>query len=128
MSQEPILASHVQARQMPSGEGPGYVYAIVAPEAGRVKIGQASTDRLYSRYAQIRTACPFPTQLHSATYHRMRVRAERHAHRLLGHARLHLEWFDLHDQAVQDWLSEQSAVQNFRHALAEELEALLVNR
>jgi hypothetical protein len=69
-----------------------------------------------------------PDELHSASYHRMRLRAEARAHRLLGHARLHLEWFDLDDQAVQDWLSERSAQEGFQHALAEELLALLVNR
>jgi hypothetical protein len=104
----------------PSG---GWVYAIVAPEVLRVKIGSAKEvdDRWDAAMS------PMPAveyQLHSATLHPDRGRAEREAHRQLAHARWGGEWFDMRDAAVEQWLAsrETESVANCLHGYLESLE------
>ena len=121
---QPVRASDVEAQPMPPLEGPGYVYAIVAAECGRVKIGCASSTRGAERPGQIITACPFPAVLHSVTYHRLHRTAEKDAHRLLAHAHRHNEWYDLNDPAVQAWLDERTQLLDYYDEFADAMEAL----
>jgi hypothetical protein len=105
---------------LPSG---GWVYAIVAPEVQRVKIGYARDIDV--RWQLLMTPIPaVEYQLHSATLHEDMRRAEREAHRQLAHARWRGEWFDMQDYAVDQWLAsrETETAANCLHGYFESLE------
>lgn len=83
----------------------GWLYAIVAPEVCRVKIGHAQD--VDSRLDSFRTGSPFHLALHSATLEHNVKAAETAAHRELRHARLVGEWFDMTDPHVDQWLQKR---------------------
>lgn len=87
------------------GNGNGWLYAIVALEVRRVKIGVA--EDVWKRARALQTASPCELLLHSATYHDEVVLAEARAHAELAHARVRGEWFDLTDTDVDAWLARR---------------------
>jgi hypothetical protein len=93
-----LLAEHREA---------GWLYAIVAPEAKRVKIGHARD--VSARALLFQTGSPVVLYLHSATFHLSCHHAEADAHRRLAHARTHGEWFDLQDDQVDGWLAARES-------------------
>jgi hypothetical protein len=98
-SQDPDVAAVL------SGPRSGWLYAIVAPELSRVKIGHAqSVDH---RLDGFRTGAPCHLALHSATLEEDVRAAEAAAHRALKHARQIGEWFDMADPRVDEWLQRR---------------------
>src|SRR3954454_11473985 len=83
--------------------GSGWLYAIVAPEVRRVKIGHAQD--VAKRLLLFQTGSPTELTLHSATLEEDVVLAETAAHMSLAHARVCGEWFDLRDAGVDQWLA-----------------------
>jgi hypothetical protein len=81
----------------------GWLYAIVAPELNRVKIGWAKN--VSKRLLEFQTGSPTELLLHSATLETNILLAEAKAHAPLAHARLRGEWFKLNDYAVDQWLA-----------------------
>jgi hypothetical protein len=78
-------------------EGSGWLYAIVAPEVERVKIGYA--QKVDARLAFHQCGSPVELNIHSDTWHTDVRRAEREAHGLLRHVHVLGEWFDMQDCA-----------------------------
>jgi hypothetical protein len=83
----------------------GWLYAIVAPEVRRVKIGRAQD--VVKRLQELQSGSPSELMLHSATLHDNVPLAEAQAHADLAHARLHREWFELADAKVDEWLASR---------------------
>jgi hypothetical protein len=81
------------------------VYAILAPEFKRVKIGRAKNP--VERMMNMRSGCPCPVELHSAEPSDNVFYDEAVAHGKLAHARVHGEWFDATDWHVRRWLAER---------------------
>lgn len=81
----------------------GWLYAIVAPELTRVKIGHAQD--VARRLLLFQTGSPTELMLHSASLEADVVLAEATAHAALANARLGGEWFDLRDNEVDQWLA-----------------------
>ena len=83
----------------------GWLYAVVAPEVRRVKIGWARD--VEARVRPFQTASPSSLALHSATLHGDVRAAEREAHKELEDAHVLGEWFDLRDPQVDQWLARR---------------------
>jgi Meiotically Up-regulated Gene 113 (MUG113) protein len=84
---------------------PGWIYALIATDVERVKIGY-STDPL-RRWIAVHTASPVPVGLHSLTFHHDVIEAEQEAHARLHEARVKGEWFDTGFSIVFNWLRER---------------------
>jgi Meiotically up-regulated gene 113 len=76
------------------------IYAIQCKQLNAVKIG--ITTSVYSRLRELQTAVPVKLQLLFTIPGSYMI--ERSIHRLLDHARLEGEWFQLSDKAVKEWL------------------------
>jgi Meiotically Up-regulated Gene 113 (MUG113) protein len=85
----------------------GWLYAIVAPEVRRVKIGRAQD--VVKRFLELQIASPSELMLHSATLHDNAPLAEAQVHADLARARLRGEWFDLADYKVDQWLGSRES-------------------
>lgn len=85
----------------------GWLYAIVAQEVNRVKIGHARN--VEHRLQTLQSGSPVELILHSATLESDVRTAESAIHSSLTHARLSGEWFDLSDAAVDQWLATREA-------------------
>jgi hypothetical protein len=85
----------------------GWLYAIIAPEVRRVKIGHAKD--VAKRLLLLQTGSPTELMLHSASLEDHVVLAEAAAHAALAHARQAGEWFDLCDYEVDRWLAAREA-------------------
>jgi hypothetical protein len=90
----------------------GFVYAIVAPDQARVKIGNSVTPK--SRWRSFQTGSPVPLGVHSETFHDDVEEAESAAHAQLADARLHGEWFDMANPHVDIWLAEREKDTDWR--------------
>ena len=91
-----MSAARDELPETPGSRG-GWLYAIVADEVLRVKIGWALD--VWKRLRELQTGSPCLLQLHSAPYHDEVVLAEVTAHAELAHARVRerAEWFRMDD-------------------------------
>jgi hypothetical protein len=86
----------------------GYVYAVMAFEVGRVKIGWSeSLESFDTRLTALRCGSPVALGVHSIIEHRNAYLTEQHLHRRFRSARIHGEWYDINDEKVYRWLCER---------------------
>lgn len=85
--------------------GAGWLYAVVAPDVNRVKVGHARD--VWGRMLLFQTGSPLELYLHAATLHSEVRKAESEAHRELADARIQGECFDLTDARVDAWLARR---------------------
>src|SRR4051812_33678047 len=86
----------------------GYIYAIMAPELNRVKIGlTASKEGINKRLSQIQCGSPCQLYLHSVRKQQNVARVEREIHNRFKRAHIIGEWFNAKDPKVKSWLNER---------------------
>lgn len=81
----------------------GWLYAILAEDVGRVKIGRAK-NVWRNRALLFQTGSPVELAPHSATLEEDVYAAESAAHRVFAPARVQGEWFQI-DIPIQRWLA-----------------------
>jgi hypothetical protein len=101
----------------------GYVYAILAPELGRVKIGRSGRSA-NDRLGEIVPQSPAHLQLHSETWHENTFGVEASLHMRFAHAREIGEWFRVGDPEVSAWLVEREDLMRYYERFTAEIVAL----
>lgn len=122
----PVLARDVPAARPPYRLVGGWIYAILAPELDRVKIGKSERSATH-RLNEIVPQSPAHLELHSETWHEDCEGAERQLHARFAHARERGEWFKASDPRVAAWLEGRLVDGDFRHRLHDEMAALAEN-
>lgn len=83
----------------------GYVYAVMAFEVERVKIGWCeSLESLDIRFRGFQCGSPVQLGIHSVVEHKHPYSTEQHLHRRFRSALIKGEWFDINDEKVYQWL------------------------
>lgn len=99
----------------------GYVYAIIAPEVERVKIGRSFTYiGTIRRFTDIKCGSPCELQMHSIRKHTNVIRTEKLLHERFSTARVRGEWFDATAPQVERWM-EKRIEEGFAFTKPEEL-------
>jgi len=91
----------------------GYVYAIMAPELKRVKIGRCDSEASFlSRFLHFQCGSPCELFIHSVVEHENYRLIEKRIHKRLKSARVHGEWFDITDPKVDRWLAHRESIED----------------
>jgi hypothetical protein len=86
----------------------GYVYAIIAPELERVKIGRSFTRiGAIKRLTTCRCGSPSELQMHSIRKYNDVIATEKLLHKRFAAARVRGEWFEATDTKVEKWLEKR---------------------
>lgn len=123
LSAEPIRASHVQLDPTLPRPVAGFVYAIMAPEFNRVKIGRSERSAA-CRLNEIVPQSPTDLELHSETGHEDHIRVEKELHAKFAHAHIRGEWFWPDDPHVGLWLAERADLMRYYERFTDEMLAL----
>ena len=123
LTAEPIRASDVQMDPTLRRPVAGFVYAIMAPEFNRVKIGRSERSAA-CRLNEIVPQSPTDLELHSETWHEDHVRIEKELQDGFAHAHIRGEWFWPDDPHVGLWLAARADLMRYYERFNNEMLAL----
>jgi hypothetical protein len=123
LTAEPIRASDVQIDPTLPRPVAGFVYAIMAREFSRVKIGRSERSAA-CRLNEIVPQSPTDLELHSETWHEDHFHVEKELQDRFAHAHIHGEWFWADDPHVGLWLAERADLMRYYERFTDEMLAL----